>query len=305
MSENKRGLPDNFTSKYSKGYVEELATEKILNRVMDIDVDKIAPDTEQPRKCFSEDSLKELASSIIEKGVLEPILVRRVDSKYIIISGERRWRASILAGKKNIPAIVLEPKDQREIKEIQIIENLQREDISPIERAKAINDYLEPFAHGKKIKTLLINYRMDRKVPEDFAHTVSALCKTIGKTPITIIRWLSLLELPEDMQMKLSDPLSPVTSKHIETLLKLNDLALIRNVIQIIEKENLSSEEAAEIVKKIKKRKASDPLKSAIKDIEAISRRIFYVESKKEIEKIKEELLIIKDLAEELLEKIT
>ncbi|MCX6087572.1 MAG: hypothetical protein NTV78_00100, partial [Caldiserica bacterium] len=143
------------------------------------------------------------------------------------------------------------------------------------------------------------------KVPEDFAHTVSALCKTIGKTPITIIRWLSLLELPEDMQMKLNDPLSPVTSKHIETLLKLNDLALIRNVIQIIEKENLSSEEAAEIVKKIKKRKASDPLKSAIKDIEAISRRLLYVGSKKEIEKIKEELLIIKDLAEELLEKIS
>ncbi len=305
MSENRRGLPDNFISKYTKGYVEELATEKILNRVMDLEIDKIVPDTEQPRKYFSEDSLKELANSIIERGILEPILVRRADSKYIIISGERRWRASILAGKTNIPAIVLEPRDQREIKEIQIIENLQREDISPIERAKAMKDYLEPFAHGKKIKSLLINYRMGRKVPEDFAHTVSALCKTIGKNPITIIRWLSLLELPEDLQNKLNDPLSPITSKHIETLLKLNDLILMRNVIKIIEKENLSSEEAAEIVKKIKKRKANDPLKSAIKEIEAISRRLLYVESKKEIEKIKEELLIIKDLAEELLEKIS
>ena len=305
MSENRRGLPDNFISKYTKGYVEELATEKILNRVMDLEIDKIVPDTEQPRKYFSEDSLKELANSIIERGILEPILVRRADSKYIIISGERRWRASILAGKTNIPAIVLETRDQREIKEIQIIENLQREDISPIERAKAMKDYLEPFAHGKKIKSLLINYRMGRKVPEDFAHTVSALCKTIGKNPITIIRWLSLLELPEDLQNKLNDPLSPITSKHIETLLKLNDLILMRNVIKIIEKENLSSEEAAEIVKKIKKRKANDPLKSAIKGIEAISRRLLYVESKKEIEKIKEELLIIKDLAEELLEKIS
>jgi len=305
VSENRRGLPDNFISKYTKGYVEELATEKILNRVMDLEIDKIVPDTEQPRKYFSEDSLKELANSIIERGILEPILVRRADSKYIIISGERRWRASILAGKTNIPAIVLETRDQREIKEIQIIENLQREDISPIERAKAMKDYLEPFAHGKKIKSLLINYRMGRKVPEDFAHTVSALCKTIGKNPITIIRWLSLLELPEDLQNKLNDPLSPITSKHIETLLKLNDLILMRNVIKIIEKENLSSEEAAEIVKKIKKRKANDPLKSAIKEIEAISRRLLYVESKKEIEKIKEELLIIKDLAEELLEKIS
>lgn len=305
MPENKRGLPDNFFSKYTKGYIEELSSEKIINRVMDIEIEKISPDAEQPRKSFSEDSLKELASSIREKGVLEPILVRRVDSKYIIISGERRWKASILAGKKNIPAIVLEPRDAKEIKEIQIIENLQREDISPIERAKVIYEYLEPFTHGKKLKSLLINYRMGRKIPEDLALTVSALCKTIGKTPITIIRWLSLLELPEDMQKKLDDPLSPITSKHIETLIKLNDLALMRNVIKIIEKENLSSEEAEEIIKKIKKRKANDPLKAAIRGIESASKRLLYVQTKKELEKIKEELLIIKDLAEELLQKIS
>jgi ParB family chromosome partitioning protein len=272
---------------------------------MDIEIEKISPDVEQPRKYFSEDSLKELASSIKEKGVLEPILVRRVDSKYIIISGERRWKASILAGKKNIPAIVLEPRDAKEIREIQIIENLQREDISPIERAKVIYDYLKPFTHGKKLKSLLINYRMGRKIPEDLALTVSALCKIIGKTPITIIRWLSLLELPEDMQKKLDDPLSPITSKHIETLIKLNDLVLMRNVIKIIEKENLSSEEAEEIVKKIKKRKANDPLKAAIRGIETVSKRLLYVQTKKELEKIKEELLIIKDLAEELIQKIS
>jgi ParB family chromosome partitioning protein len=305
VSENKRGLPDNFFSKYTKGYIEELSSEKIINRVMDIEIEKISPDVEQPRKYFSEDSLKELASSIKEKGVLEPILVRRVDSKYIIISGERRWKASILAGKKNIPAIVLEPRDAKEIREIQIIENLQREDISPIERAKVIYDYLKPFTHGKKLKSLLINYRMGRKIPEDLALTVSALCKIIGKTPITIIRWLSLLELPEDMQKKLDDPLSPITSKHIETLIKLNDLVLMRNVIKIIEKENLSSEEAEEIVKKIKKRKANDPLKAAIRGIETVSKRLLYVQTKKELEKIKEELLIIKDLAEELIQKIS
>jgi ParB family chromosome partitioning protein len=305
VSENKRGLPDNFFSKYTKGYIEELSSEKIINRVMDIEIEKISPDVEQPRKYFSEDSLKELASSIKEKGVLEPILVRRVDSKYIIISGERRWKASILAGKKNIPAIVLEPRDAKEIREIQIIENLQREDISPIERAKVIYDYLKPFTHGKKLKSLLINYRIGRKIPEDLALTVSALCKIIGKTPITIIRWLSLLELPEDMQKKLDDPLSPITSKHIETLIKLNDLVLMRNVIKIIEKENLSSEEAEEIVKKIKKRKANDPLKAAIRGIETVSKRLLYVQTKKELEKIKEELLIIKDLAEELIQKIS
>jgi ParB family chromosome partitioning protein len=302
--EVRKGLPDNFQTRYNRNYIEELSTEKIVNKVRDIDVDKIIPDPEQPRKNFEEDSLNELASSIKEKGVLEPILVRRVDENFIIIAGERRWRASKIAGKGSVPAIVLEPKDSIEIKEIQIIENLQREDISVIERARVIYDYLKPYAQDKNLKTLLINMRMGRDVPEDFAHTVSALCKTIGKTPATIVRWLSLLELPEDIQKKVDSPNSPITSRHIESLLKLKDIALIKSVIEVVERENLSSNDTGKLVKRITKRQANDPLKSAIKSIEAIAKRITFLEEKKEIEKLKEELLIIRDLSQELLEKL-
>jgi len=305
VPENKRGLPDGFLSKYTKDYVEELSTEKIVNRVRDIGIEQILPDEGQPRKSFNEQSLKELASSISEKGVIEPILVRKVDSKFVIVAGERRWRASIIAGLKSIPAIVIEPGDEREIREIQIVENLQREDISPIERAKVISDYLMPLTDGKRLKTLLINYRMGRDVPEDFAHTVSALCKTIGKSPITLIRWVSLLELPEDLQMKLNDPLSPITSKHIETLLKLNDMNLIRDVMKIVERENLSAEETKTIVKRIRKKKDNNSLRLAIRCLEKTSARILFVRTEKEIENIKKELLIIKDLTEELLQKIS
>jgi len=106
------------------------------------------------------------------------------------------------------------------------------EDITPIERAKVINEYLSPFAEGKKIKTLLINYRMKRNTPKKFAHTVSALCKMTGKSPITFIRWLSLLALPEDLQKKVDSPNSPITSRHIEHLLKLEDFQTMRKVVQ-------------------------------------------------------------------------
>jgi ParB family chromosome partitioning protein len=302
--ESKKGLPDSFQTRYDRNYIEELSLERIFSKVMDISIDKIIPDPDQPRKTFEEDSLNELASSIKEKGVLEPILVRKSGDHFVIIAGERRWRASKIAEKTSIPAIILEPKDFREIKEIQIIENLQREDISVIERARVIYDYLEPYANDKNIKTLLINMRMGRDVPESFAHTVSALCKTIGKTPATIIRWLSLLELPQDIQKKVDSPDSPLTSKHIESLLKLKDITLMKGVIELIEKENLSSSDTGKLVNHIAKKKANDPLKSAIKNIEAIAKRITFVEKVSELEKINEELLIIRDLVEELLEKL-
>ncbi|MGC8721600.1 MAG: ParB/RepB/Spo0J family partition protein [Caldisericaceae bacterium] len=302
--EIKKGLPDTFQTRYDRNYIEELTLEKIVNKVMDISLDKIMPDPGQPRKSFEEDSLNELASSIKQKGVLEPILVRKSNENFIIIAGERRWRASKIAGKLSIPAIVVEPKDSKDIKEIQIIENLQREDISVIERARVIQDYLKPYARDKHLKTLLINMRMGRDVPEEFAHTVSALCQTIGKTPGTIIRWLSLLDLPEDIQNKIDNPSSPITSRHVESLLKLKDIALMKGVIELIERENLSSNDTVKLVRHITKKRSADPLKSAIRNIEAIAKRITFVERPNELKKIKEELLIVRDLTQELLEKL-
>jgi ParB family chromosome partitioning protein len=304
VPKNKRGLPNNFQVRYTSNYIEELSNEKILSRVMDIETSKIKPDAEQPRKLFNKDSLKELASSIKEKGVLEPILVYKNNGQYTIISGERRWKASILAGKKTVPVIELKPSDKREIREIQIIENLQREDITPIERAKVINEYLSPFAEGKKIKTLLINYRMKRNTPKKFAHTVSALCKMTGKNPITFVRWLSLLELPEDLQRKVDSPNSPITSRHIEHLLKLEDFQTMRRVAQLIEKEKLSSEETKNIITGIEKKSKRDPLYIVFKKIESLSKKKLNKWDKKEKTKIKKDLTQLKKLIEELLEKL-
>ena len=298
----KRGLPKTFKTRYESDYVEELANEKILYKVEALDINSIKPDENQPRKLFDEEALKELASSIKEKGVLEPILVRKDGNGYIIISGERRWRASILAGKDTIPAIIINTDNKQEIKEIQIIENLQRKDITPIERARTIKEYLEPFAEGKRIKTLLINYRMGRDVPEKFAHTVSALCKLTGKSPITLLRWVSLLDLPEEIQKKVDDPLSPISARHVEHLLKLDDVKTMMKVAQLIEKENLSSEETAEIVKKSKKGTPKDPIEPLMKRIERIYKS--GLKDKRKKSKTKEELLKLKAYIEELLKTL-
>ncbi len=298
----KRGLPQTFKRRYESDYVEELANEKILYKVEALDINTIKPDENQPRKLFDEESLKELASSIKEKGVLEPILVRKDGNGYVIISGERRWRASILAGKDTIPAIVINTENERDIKEIQIIENLQRKDITPIERARTIKEYLEPFAEGKRIKTLLINYRRGRDVPEKFAHTVSALCKLTGKSPMTLIRWVSLLDLPEEIQKKVDDPLSPITARHVEHLLKLDDVKTMMKVAQLIEKENLSSEETEQIVKKSKKSISKDPIEPLIKRIERIYKSS--LKDKRKKKKTKEELLKLKTFIEELLKTL-
>ena len=299
----KRGLPKTFKTRYKSDYVEELANEKILFKVEALDTDRVKPDASQPRKLFDEEALKELASSIKEKGVLEPILVRKEEGGFVIISGERRWRASIIAGKKTIPAIVLDTTGKREIKEIQIIENLQRKDITPLERAHTIKDYLEPFAEGKKVKTLLINYRRGRKVPEKFAHTVSALCKLTGKSPMSLIRWVSLLDLPEEIQKKVNDPLSPITARHVEHLLKLDDVKTMMRVANLIEKEGLSSEETGEVIKEAKKPVSKkDLLLPLMKKIERIYKS--GMKDKRKKKKTKEELLKLKAYIEKLLETL-
>ena len=300
--EDKKGLPKDFLTRYDKGYIEELATEKIKTKVIELDVKSIEPDPNQPRKKFNADSLKELADSIERHGVIEPILVRKINSKYVIVSGERRYRATLLLHKDTIPAIVINPENEGVVKEIQIVENLQREDISPIERAKTIYEYLKPYADGKNIKTLLINYRRGREVPEDFALTVSALCKSIGKSPITLIRWLSLLELPPEIQEKIDDPNSPLTSKHVESLLKVKDLDVIKKVVKIVEENELSADDVSNVVSTLKNFKPVN-LKPAIKNVQNILNVIDFIDEAN-IKTLKNELKTLQELTKELEEKV-
>ena len=112
--------------------------------VVELDVKEIDPNYEQPRKYFDEDALNELAESIKVHGVVQPIVVTRIGLRFMIIAGERRWRASKLAGKDTIPAVIRNYTEQQ-IKEISLIENLQREDLNPIEAARAIKQLMEEF----------------------------------------------------------------------------------------------------------------------------------------------------------------
>ena len=126
-------------------YDESKMTEEQANAVQEIELVNIFANPNQPRKVFDEGALKELADSISVHGVIQPIVLNKTDDdKYMIIAGERRYRASKLAGKKTIPAIIRE-YDERQIKEISLIENLQREDLNPIEAAtdmqQLMNDY--------------------------------------------------------------------------------------------------------------------------------------------------------------------
>ena len=142
----------------------------VLISLLDID-----PNYEQPRKTFDEDALRELADSISVHGVIQPIVVTPIGKRFMIIAGERRFRASKLAGKENIPAIVRNYTPQQ-IKEISLIENLQREDLSPIEAARAI-------------KTLMTEFNMTQEVAAD----------RIGKSRSAVANTLRLLTLSDEV----------------------------------------------------------------------------------------------------------
>ncbi len=116
----------------------------IKGAVNEIDVNKVFPNPNQPRKNFDEDALNELAASIKTHGVIQPIVVNKTDNGYLIIAGERRWRASKIASLDTVPCIV-KNYTERQIKEISIIENLQREDLNPIEAARAIKQLMEEY----------------------------------------------------------------------------------------------------------------------------------------------------------------
>jgi len=158
-----------------------------------VDIGKIVPNPDQPRKDFKDDMLNELADSIREKGVIQPIIVEKKNESYVIIAGERRYRASLMAGLKQIP--VIEKRFTEEEKfEIALIENIQREDLSPIEEAKA---YL----------TLINSYNLGQ----------DELSKRIGKNRSTIANSLRLLKMPQDMQDAISS--GGITSGHARAIL--------------------------------------------------------------------------------------
>jgi ParB family chromosome partitioning protein len=179
------------------GVVSLIESRATQAQMREVPVSRILPNPAQPRLSYDEESLTELADSIREHGVLQPILVRPSGSKYELIAGERRWRASGMVGRETIPAIVVEFDEQTAL-EVSIIENLQREDVSPLEEAA-----------------------MFRKMTETFGYSVRQLAQKVGKDKGYVENRLRLSDAPADIRELVS--LRKDTISHAYELMKIGD----------------------------------------------------------------------------------
>ncbi len=196
-----RGLESLFAF-YDNEQVEEIATKKTSivesKSVDELNINDITPNPNQPRKHFDQDALQELADSIKVHGVIQPLVVNKLENgKYMIIAGERRWRASKLAGLDKVPVVIKNYSD-KQVKEISIIENLQREDLNPIEAARAI-----------------------KQLMEEYSLTQEVVAERIGKSRSNIANTLRLLSLYPDVVKMVED--GRLSSGHAKTLVTITD----------------------------------------------------------------------------------
>lgn len=204
------------------------ATADAVASVNELDIDLIDPNPEQPRTRFTDKALDELSQSITANGVVQPIVVRRLDSRYQIVAGERRWRASQRAGLRKIPAVVREVSDDK-LLELALIENIQRQELNPIEEAKAY-----------------------RKLIDNIGLTQEQVSERVGKERTLIATSLRLLRLPEDIQVLLEE--RKLSAGHGRALLLSDDVTVQRKVARQIIDDAMSVREAERAVKKSTKR---------------------------------------------------
>lgn len=194
--------------------------------IINIPIDEIAPNPYQPRKEFSGASLEELAASIKEYGVLQPVNVRKIGEKgYELISGERRLRASKLAGKEDIPAVVIEVVEQ-DSAVIALIENLQREDLNFMEEAEGYHNLIS-----------------------DHGMTQEELARKVGKKQSTIANKLRLLKLDGKLKNKILE--NELTERHARALLKLPEETMQQKALDSIIKKSLNVKKTEDMVEKM------------------------------------------------------
>ncbi len=186
--------------------------------VMLVGIDRLHPGEGQPRKAFNEESLAELADSIREQGVLQPILVESGDDGYTIVAGERRYRAALMAGLVEVPVIVRSLTREERL-EIGLIENVQREDLTPIEEAEAYRSLMNTF-----------------KVSQE------EISKRVGKKRSTVANALRLLNLPDEMQRALST--GALTAGHARAILSVQNPSERQLLFKRIGERGLSVREA-------------------------------------------------------------
>lgn len=204
-----------------------------------VNINKVEPNREQPRKNFDEDALQELSESIKQFGVLQPLLVQDKKDYYEIIAGERRWRAAKLAGIKEVPVIIKDLTDQ-EIVEIALIENIQRENLNPIEEAFAYKRLLTEF-----------NLKQDE------------VAERVSKSRTAVTNSMRLLKLDEKVQQMVIDDM--ISTGHARALLGISDSEKQYVTAQKIFDEKLSVRETEKLVKKIQQEKDNPTPKEGAK----------------------------------------
>lgn len=205
--------------------VQTATEQKQGEAIMELSIAEIQPNPFQPRLYFDPAQLEELSNSIREYGVLQPVIVRLVDGKYQLVSGERRFRASMLAGKESIPALIRQLSD-REVAEMALIENLQREDLNYFEEA-------EGYA----------------RLIQEFQITQEEVAKKMGKSQPTIANKLRLLQISQRVRKEIS--VDVITERHVRSLLKLKNEEKQLDVLNRIYKNNLNVRQTDDLIENV------------------------------------------------------
>jgi ParB family chromosome partitioning protein len=195
---------------------------------VDADIDRITPNEFQPRSYMNDAKLQELAASIRSNGIIQPIVVRRDGDRFRIIAGERRWRAAKLAGLLRVPVVVKDvaPGREQSLLEMALIENIQREDLNPIEEALAY-----------------------RRLADEFHLTQEGIASAVGKDRASVANYLRLLKLPDEVRSEVAG--GRLAMGHARALLALEDEAAQRNVAREVIARSLSVRETESMVKKL------------------------------------------------------
>jgi len=214
--------------------LKDLIKENELNikdneEVVNIELDKIKAKPYQPRKHLDKSALKELSDSIRMNGVLQPIIVKKINNGYLLVAGERRCRASEMAGFRTIPAIIRDYNDQY-LAELALLENIQREDLTIVEEAKAYKNVIDTL---------------------DLTHL--ELANKIGKSRSYVSNALGILSLPDSVIQEINE--GNITMGHARSLSKLKDNNRIIKIAQIIIEKKLTVRDIEQLVKKEKKKK--------------------------------------------------
>ncbi len=196
---------------------------KESNGVTVVRLAEVEPNPDQPRKNFDTEPLEALAESISQHGIIQPIVVRPKDGMYMIVTGERRWRAARMAGLSEVPVIIIEA-DDRKAAELALVENIQRKDLNPVEEARAYADLID-----------------------EYGYTQEEIAKKVGRSRSSIANSLRLLDLPESVLEKLAE--GALSEGHAKVLLSIKDKEVLEKAAETVVAKELSVRETEKLVK--------------------------------------------------------